>query len=160
MANARSVPRSLVRKPPNVGSPGELPSPPSAIVKAVPAGELNRTAAPSAMSATRLSSATRIFPADRFGFLSGNKYTPSGANTEAAVAPSSVAIHQPRNVLLVGNLELAAFVLTVPTTTGGYYSRLIPSPPRRSAHTTNSSICPSRTRESMRGRSAGAVFSR
>ena len=215
MANARSVPRSRATKPPKVGSPAELASPPSAIVKAMPAGASNRTAEPSAMFASEVPSATRIFPVPWFGPRGGNRYTVSGATTEATVAPSNPAIHQPRNARLVDDLVLFTFVLIAPTTTrritGGLSvttvvvgmrarsancsgrdqgSRLNfraagdrddvrrprgrplgcaararpgmasdPSPLKQD-QTTSSSICPSRTRDWMRGRSGGAAFNR
>src|SRR5260370_25511222 len=92
------------------------------MVKDRPAGESKRTAEPSAMSAKGVFSATRIFPAPRFGRRGGKTYTASGATTEATVAPSRPASHQPRKVRLVGDLELRRFVLKTPTTTSAHYS--------------------------------------
>src|SRR5260370_17457327 len=75
------------------------------------------------MSAKGVFSATRIFRAPMCGRRGGNKSTARGATTEATVAPSRPAIHQPRKVRLVGDLELTRFVLTTPTTTSGHYSQ-------------------------------------
>src|SRR5260370_40990879 len=75
------------------------------------------------MSAKGVFSATRIFPAPMCGRRGGNTYTASGATTEATVALSRPASHQPRKVRLVGDLELTRFVLTTPTTTSGHYSQ-------------------------------------
>ena len=69
---ALSEPSCRARKPPKVGSPAALPSPPSAIVNAMPWGESKRTAVPSAMSTGDLLSDMRILPARWLGFRAGN----------------------------------------------------------------------------------------